>query len=108
MAGEIILEGTAMTTVLAVYEGGVLRPAHPLPLAEGETVEVTVAKPQSLFPDEWERRIRTANSIREWVALANACPDAQPDVDVVKAINDTRRQTGFRLPDPEPTPGDAV
>ncbi len=25
-----------MTTVLAVYEGGVLRPVHPLPFGDGE------------------------------------------------------------------------
>ena len=90
-----------MTTVLAVYQGGVLRPVHPLPLAEGETVEVTVAKPKPP-PDEWERRIRAAKTIEEWVALANACPDPEPDFDIVQAINETRRLTGFRLPDPEP------
>src|SRR5271154_3942801 len=96
-----------MTTVLAVYEGGVLRPAHPLPFGEGETVEVTVAKPKSPPPpDEWKRQIRDAKTIQHWVALANACPDTEPDFDIVKAINETRRLTGFRLPDPEPTKGD--
>jgi predicted DNA-binding antitoxin AbrB/MazE fold protein len=30
-------------TVQAVYTGGILRPVHPLALAEGETVEVTIA-----------------------------------------------------------------
>jgi predicted DNA-binding antitoxin AbrB/MazE fold protein len=29
-------------TIKATYEGGVLKPAEPLPLSEGETVEVTV------------------------------------------------------------------
>jgi len=54
-----------MTNVLAVYEGGVLRPAHPLPFGEGETVEVTVTKPKQLSPDEWERQIRAAKTIQE-------------------------------------------
>jgi predicted DNA-binding antitoxin AbrB/MazE fold protein len=93
-----------MTTVLAVYEGGVLRPAHPLPLAEGETVEVTFSKPGPA-PDEWERQLRAAKSIQEWVALANANPNPTPDFDVVHALNETRRHTGFRLPDPEPDQG---
>jgi predicted DNA-binding antitoxin AbrB/MazE fold protein len=30
------------TTAAAIYEGGVLRPLSPLPLAEGTRVEVTV------------------------------------------------------------------
>jgi predicted DNA-binding antitoxin AbrB/MazE fold protein len=95
-----------MTTVLAVYEGGVLRPAQPLPFGEGETVEVTVAKPQPPSPEEWEQKIRAANTIQEWVAMANACPDPEPDFDIVKALNESRRLTGFRLPDPEPTKGE--
>jgi len=103
------VEGITMTTVFAVYEGGVLRPAHPLPFAEGETVEVTVAKPQlPPFLDEWERRIRAAKSIQEWVALANACPNPDPDFDVVNALNETRRLTGFRLPEPESNNGGPV
>ena len=32
-------------TVTATYEGGVLRPATPLPLAEGETVEIAITRP---------------------------------------------------------------
>jgi predicted DNA-binding antitoxin AbrB/MazE fold protein len=35
--------GPAMaTTVLAVYEKGQLRPLHPLPLKEGQQVQVTI------------------------------------------------------------------
>ncbi len=90
-----------MTTVLAVYEGGVLRPAHPLPLAEGETVEITVAKPRPMS-DEWQRRLRAATSVQEWVALANANPNPAPDFDIGRAVNESRQQTGFRLPDPDP------
>src|SRR5437870_2757183 len=97
-----------MTTVTAVYENGVLRPTQPLDLAEGQTVEVTVSEPASLPPltlAEWERRIRAAKDIHEWVALANACPDPGPEYDIVKEINESRRLTGFRLPDPEPETG---
>src|SRR5688572_29892337 len=96
-----------MTTVLAVYENGVLRPTSPLELSEGETVEVTVARvtptdPPVMSLQEWERGLRAAKSIHEWVALANACPDPGPDYDITKLLNESRRQTGFRLPDPKP------
>src|SRR5437868_1182857 len=95
-----------MTTVTAVYENGVLRPTRPLALAEGQTVEVTVSEPKPFEPPltlaEWERRIRAAKDVHEWMALANACPDPGPDYDIVKEINESRRLTGFRLPDPEP------
>src|SRR5207245_2139614 len=41
---RFLTEGATMSiTVRAVYESGVLRPLRPLPLAEGETVDVTVA-----------------------------------------------------------------
>jgi predicted DNA-binding antitoxin AbrB/MazE fold protein len=93
-------------TIQAVYEGGVLRPVQPLDFAEGETVEVTVVKRKPpLTLDEWERQIRAAKSFQEWVALANACPDPGPDFDIVNAINESRRLTGFRLPDPNPSTG---
>jgi len=92
---------------LAVYEGGVLRPAQPLPFGEGETVEVTVAKSKSLSStEEWESRIHVAKNIQEWIALANACPNLEPDFDIEKAMNESRRLTGFRLPDPEPHRGE--
>ena len=95
-----------MTTVLAVYEGGVLRPTQPLPFGEGETVEVTVSKSKPLpSPDEWARRIHDAKNIQEWVALANACQTTEPDFDIEKAIDESRRLTGFRMPDPEPNGG---
>lgn len=32
-----------ITTVFGVYEGGVIRPATPLPLADGTAVQLTVA-----------------------------------------------------------------
>ena len=44
---------TTPTTVTAVYEGGVLRPATPLPLAEGARVAVTVYPPAPT-PEEEE------------------------------------------------------
>ena len=95
-------------TVQAVYEGGVLRPVQPLALNEGETVEITVAKPvRQASLAQWGEDIRAAKSIQEWVTLANACPNPEPDFDVVKAINETRRLTGFRFPDPEPEQGGA-
>src|SRR5437867_4471004 len=96
-----------MTTVLAVYEGGVLRPTQPLPFGEGETDEVTVAKSKPLpSPDEWARRIHDAKNIQEWVALANACPTTEPGFDIVKGIDESRQSTGFRMPDSEPNGGE--
>ena len=84
------------TTVRATYENGTLRLEGPLPLTDGESVDVTVATP-ALSPAEWERRIRAAKSISEWVELANSCPDEQDDFDVVAAMNETRRARGERL-----------
>ena len=100
-----------MISVLAVYENGVLRPAEPLDLPEGQSVQLSVypRPPLLVFhppptPEEqaYFDRLKAAKNIQEWVELVNACPNPDPDFDVVKAINETRRLTGFRMPDPEP------
>lgn len=92
-----------MATVRAIYENGVLRPETPLELNNGQNVEVRVVEdqPPKTF-EEWERRKRAAQSFEEWAALAHSFPDPGPEFDVMKAINETRRLTGFRVPDPEP------
>jgi predicted DNA-binding antitoxin AbrB/MazE fold protein len=96
-----------MINVLAVYEKGVLRPKEPLALAEGETVSITVTPaPPAVSAEEWDKRIRAAKTIQEWAALANACPNPDPGYDVVAEMNESRRQTGFRLPDPTPSDGE--
>jgi predicted DNA-binding antitoxin AbrB/MazE fold protein len=70
------------TTAPAVYQDGVLRPAHPLPLAEGETVEVTVTEAPGALR-EWEQRLRAAKTYDEWVRLANTAPVLADDTSVL-------------------------
>ena len=101
-----------MLTIRAVYEGGVLRPLEPLTLPEGETVEVTIAKanpggsPQRApTPEEedYARRIKAAKSLDEMFAVMETAPPSPDDTyDIVKMINESRRRTGFRMPDPDP------
>jgi predicted DNA-binding antitoxin AbrB/MazE fold protein len=85
------------TTVRAVYENGVLRPARPLDLHEGEAVDLTVAS-RKMSPEEWDDRIAKVTTFDEWMELANSCPEEWPaGYDVVKAMNETRRANGERL-----------
>lgn len=82
-----------MTTVLAVYEGGVLRPVRPLPLSEGETVEITVARPRSPAPptpEEAERRIRAAKTLQERIEAANAVTPEDDGYDLLRALHANR------------------
>ena len=45
-------------TTQAVYSGGVLKPLQPLALAEGETVEVTIATQTApMSSEEWKKWI---------------------------------------------------
>ena len=44
-------------TISAIYEGGVLRPAEPLPLADGEWVDVTI---DTAAVEERRRRVNQA------------------------------------------------
>jgi predicted DNA-binding antitoxin AbrB/MazE fold protein len=99
-------------TIRAVYQGGLLRPEQPLPLAEGETVEVTVATPQpagqALRPptpeeEDYVRRLKAARSLEEMHAIMmTAPPSPEGTYDIVALINESRRLTGFRMPDPPP------
>ncbi|MFO0849727.1 MAG: antitoxin family protein [Gemmataceae bacterium] len=64
-----------ITTVSAVYEGGIIRPSVPLPFADGTQVQVTVAvNPADLpAPDPEEARER----IMAIIALSD--PNGPPE-----------------------------
>jgi predicted DNA-binding antitoxin AbrB/MazE fold protein len=79
-----------MTTVtLAVYENGVLKPAHPLPYKEGETVQLTVTRP--LDAAEAESRMRAARTLQELFAAYEAAPDEDDGYDLLKALDENRK-----------------
>lgn len=98
-----------MLSVTAVCENGVLKPNEPLNLTEGQTVQLSVDDHAHRIPPrqptaeevEFDRRIRAAESLDEMFAVMDAAPQSTDDFDVVKAINETRRLTGFRIPDPQ-------
>jgi len=100
-----------MINVLAVYENGVFRPAEPLELGEGEKVQLAVY-PQRVLPsarlptpeeEAYVRRLKAAKSLTDMFEVMQTAP-ARPedDYDIVRMINESRRLTGFRVPDPEP------
>ena len=78
-------------SVRAVYEHGVLRPEQPLCLKEGEIVDVTVACPE---PDEVARRLRSAQSIADWVEATKLLPPDDGGYDVLRALNENRIHSG--------------
>lgn len=62
-----------MITVEAIYEGGVLKPARPLPLKENETVQVTVyplGNPVPSAMDEAELAVRQSQGLLGWTGDA--------------------------------------
>src|SRR4051812_40271058 len=103
-------------TIRAVYEGGVLRPLEPFDLPEGEIVDVMIAKANpssgSLGPPlraptpeeaDYARRMKAARSLEEMYAIMATAPPSPADTeDIVKRINESRKLTGFRMPDPDP------
>jgi predicted DNA-binding antitoxin AbrB/MazE fold protein len=86
------------TTVLAVYQNGVLRPVQPLPFAEGETVEITLSRPKTLSPALSEaeaiQRIETAQTVDEWAAASNAAPETEDGYDLLQALDENRKRSG--------------
>jgi predicted DNA-binding antitoxin AbrB/MazE fold protein len=105
-----------MISVLAVYENGVLRPKEPLALADGQEVQLSVhprtpslpRKPPTPEEEDYARRIKAARTLAEMFAVMETAPPSEEDFDVVRAMNETRRLTGFRMPDPEPGEEDPV
>lgn len=102
-----------MIQVPAVYENGVLRPTDPVRLSEGQQVLLHVypetdlkpVRPPTAEEEEYARRLRAAKSLAEMYAVMATAPPA-PDFDVIAAVNESRRLTGFRMPDPDPTGGE--
>jgi predicted DNA-binding antitoxin AbrB/MazE fold protein len=97
-----LLEEMGMTTFQAIYENGVLRPIRPLPLAEGETVEIILAPPKSLpaEPSETEavQRIRSARTLEEWIAAANDTSAEEDGYDLLQALEENRKLAGDARP----------
>jgi len=102
-------------TIRAVYEGGVLRPIDPLRLADGETVEVTIARPAPPAPplqaptpaeDAYARRIKAARSLEEMYAIMATASPLPEGYDLSQALNANRKKTGERPLFGEPTEGD--
>ena len=99
-------------TFRAVYECGVLRPIQPLALSEGETVDVTIAQKEPPGPllrapnpaeEDYARRISAAKSLQEMFAIMAMAPSSPEDeFDIIEEVNESRRLTGFRMPDPNP------
>ena len=87
-----------MTTIQAVYSGGVLRPVRALALEEGESVELmlTERKPKQEPVNEMEvlKRMHATTSLEELFALYETLPPPDDDYDLCKALNDNRKAEG--------------
>jgi predicted DNA-binding antitoxin AbrB/MazE fold protein len=76
-------------TVTAIYQGGVLRPAEPLPLADGTTVEVDVRPPAG--QDTLAQAMAEATATLDAVAAGGqrpplTAPDPEEAYRLMKAI----------------------
>ena len=98
-----------MMSVMAVFENGVFRPREPLNLSEGQSVQLSVYPQIPLVPlrsrtpeeEDYDRRLMACKTLKEAFAVMDEVPPSE-EFDVVKAMNESRRLTGFREPDPEP------
>lgn len=106
-----------MMSILAVYENGVLRPSEPLELAEGQSVQLSVysiptdhpLRPRTPEEQDYCHRLQSAKTMAEMMAvIETAPPSPDGDYDIGKTINESRRLTGFRMPDPEPVNGESL
>jgi predicted DNA-binding antitoxin AbrB/MazE fold protein len=97
--------------IRAVFEHGVLRPLEPLSIPEGDTVDVTIARPDSAgafakipTPEEedYARRLRTADSLDEMFAVMAMASRLPEGYDLCQALDANRRALGERLLYPDP------
>lgn len=70
MSPFLLPRGLEMITIDAIYENGVLKPAHPLPFGEQEKVRVTVEvvpkEETRLTPEEAEAHVRRSQGLIKW------------------------------------------
>jgi predicted DNA-binding antitoxin AbrB/MazE fold protein len=105
--------GDNVINVPAIYENGVLRLTEPVSLREGQRVRVSVEpvpdlpgiRPPTPEEEDYARRLLAAKSLEEMHAIMETAPPS-PDFDIQEMINESRRLTGFRMPDPEPAAGE--
>ncbi|HVC96918.1 MAG TPA: antitoxin family protein [Pirellulales bacterium] len=92
--------------IRALYEGGVLRPIGPLALAEGETVDLTIAttnpgkpslRPPTPAEQDYAARIKRAQSLDEMYAVMATAPPFPEGYDLCHALNANRKATGERI-----------
>ena len=78
----------------AVYENGLLRPAQPLPLTEGETVQISVLlsiPANTPSTEEFEAQVRAAETLTELFALADVQPENEDGYDLRRALDENRK-----------------
>jgi predicted DNA-binding antitoxin AbrB/MazE fold protein len=84
-----------ITTTLAVYENGVLRPVQALPFADGETVQLTVTRPDASglprSPEEAQRRMREAKTLQDVFTAAAAVAEEDVGYDLLRALDENRQ-----------------
>ena len=86
-----------MTTVVAVYENGVLRPEKPLPLADGQIVHITVTRLSSVptpEDEECRRRLIAATSLADLFAIMESAPPLPDDYDMLRGLDANRKFSG--------------
>jgi hypothetical protein len=78
-----------MTNMRAIDAGGSLRPPGSLHSDE-----------RSAADEEYLARLKAANSIRELFAVIESA-SPEPNVEIMDAVNESRRLSGFRMTDPQ-------
>jgi hypothetical protein len=95
-----------MIVTNAAYHNGLLEHSEPSEQEEGQNVQ-SQNKP-NIMPTLQKRvltqaelqvieQIKQASSLEELHRIINASPIREPDI--LEAINNSRRETGFRIPD---------
>ena len=83
-----------IVSTVAVYENCLLRPARPLPLAEGATVQISVlcsVPADAASTEKIEDQVRTARTLTELFALADADPETEDGYDLRRALDENRK-----------------
>jgi predicted DNA-binding antitoxin AbrB/MazE fold protein len=83
-----------VVNIRAIYENGVLRPEQPLPLAEGEWVDIRLTRsdPAGMkLTEPIEQQLRAAKTLAEMFAVVDALPESEDDYDLLRALDENRK-----------------
>jgi predicted DNA-binding antitoxin AbrB/MazE fold protein len=88
-----------MAVINTVFSDGKFVPLEPVKFSENQQVRLRIVPPE-MTDEEFTTRVDGCKSVDELVAFCQQLPKDEngDEIEMLKWIDETRRETGYRLP----------